>query len=114
MFLGRDRQSGEEVAIKVIPKRRKNNPRDGGFTKAPRLPLDSAVVLQRLQREADLLSRVSGCGNVGALRAVHESDDAAFVVLSFVDGGDLEALVTRRREERKEEEERRSRRSPAR
>lgn len=108
MFLGRDRQSGEEVAVKVIPKRRKNNPRDGAaFAKAPRLPLDSAVVLQRLQLEADLLAKVSGCGNVGALRAVHESDDAAFVVLSFVDGGDLEALVTRRREERKEEEERR-------
>jgi len=64
-------------------------------------------VLQRLQREADLLSKVSGCGNVGALRAVHESDDAAFVVLAFVDGGDLEALVTRRREEKKEEQERR-------
>ena len=67
------------------------------------------MVLQRLQREADLLAKVSGCGNVGALRAVHESADAAFVVLAFVDGGDLEALVTSRREEKKEEEERRKR-----
>lgn len=121
VYLGRDRKTGEEVAIKVIPKRRPPPPKkagcdgdgDGDDSKhpsfkrpppPPRLPLDSAVVLQRLQREADLLSRVSGCGNVGALRAVHESDDAAFVVLSFVDGGDLEALVTRRREQRREEE----------
>ena len=117
VFLGRDRETGEQVAVKVIPKSRKpvsssSSKRGAGGgppadKPAPRLPLDSAVVLQRLQREADLLSRVSGCGNVGALRAVHESDDAAFVVLAFVDGGDLEALVTRRREERKEEEERR-------
>ena len=93
----------------MIPKRRKGGgPGDGPSARpAPRLPLDSAVVLQRLQREANLLARVSGCGNVGALRAVRESADAAFVVLAFVDGGDLEALVTSRREERKEEEERR-------
>lgn len=84
--------TGDRVAIKVMQKR---GPA-ASTTPARRAPIDTLANLQRLQREIDLMAKVSGCRNVGSVQAAFESDDQAIVVLRFVDGGDLDAYLTKR------------------
>jgi calcium-dependent protein kinase len=89
VYDGTHRASGDRVAVKVLPKK-------AGAPAPGRLPIDSLAQLQRLQREVDLMARVAPCQNVGTIHALHEDDAAAYVVLRFVDGGDLEGLLEAR------------------
>ena len=84
--------TGDRVAIKVMQKRGSSS----AGAPARRAPIDTLANLQRLQREIDLMAKVSGCRNVGSVQAAFESDDQAIVVLRFVDGGDLEGWFNAR------------------
>lgn len=91
VYAGTHVPSGNAVAVKVLPTRRASAAAAGRG-----MVVDTLQQLQRLEREVDLISKVAGCQNVGKVEAVYESDDTAYVVLRFVDGGDLEEVLAAR------------------
>ena len=66
---GRCRKTGVEVAIKVVPISKQ--------TKAS------------IRREAAILQRVSMHTCIAKLEALYEDDDAFYIVMEYIDGGDL-------------------------
>ncbi|KXZ53752.1 hypothetical protein GPECTOR_6g669 [Gonium pectorale] len=76
VHLGIDSVSGQEVAIKTLPKERPK--------------LSRARVLEKLQRELTLLDRLSGCPRVVQLLECFEDEDNVYIVTEACEGGDLQ------------------------
>ncbi|GFR51428.1 hypothetical protein Agub_g13717 [Astrephomene gubernaculifera] len=76
VHLGIAAETGQEVAIKTLPKERPKVPR-------PR-------VIEKLQREVSLLDRLSGCPRVVQLLACFEDENSIYLVTEACHGGDLQ------------------------
>jgi len=66
---GRCRRTGKEVAVKVVPKSRQS--------------------VQSIRNECKVLQRVSLHRCIASLEAFYETEDCFFIVMEFVNGGDL-------------------------
>lgn len=78
VYLGIDLHSGQEVAVKVMPKVR------GKLTKER--------TLEKLQKEVDIIELLQPCKNVVRLENCFETDNEVMVVTEFCAGGDLQKL----------------------
>ncbi len=80
VFLVQDVKSGQEWAMKSIPK-----VLDGeGVSERKRLDHAQAV-----KREVEVMKRLSGCLNVASLEEVFEDDDHVHIIMEYCSGGEL-------------------------
>ncbi|XP_049849742.1 myosin light chain kinase A-like isoform X2 [Schistocerca gregaria] len=82
VMLGKDKRTGEKVAIKVITKSKVENP--------------------QFQNEINIMSKVSH-PNVVGLRAVFDTSAKLFIVMELVQGGELYELISKRKRFSEEE-----------
>jgi len=78
VYLGIDLHTGQQVAIKVMPKQR------GKLTKDR--------TLQKLVKEVGILQRIQECPNVVRLLGCYEDTDHVMLVTELCEGGDLQKL----------------------
>jgi len=81
VYLGIDKATGVEVAVKAMLKQRPRSTRER--------------TLKKLVREAALTARVQACEGVVKLLGAYEDADRAYLVMERLRGGDLEAALER-------------------
>lgn len=74
-----DKQSGQELAVKLLPKVRGK--------------LSKEKTLRKVRKEIELLARVQECGSVVHLHGVYESECHIYIVMELCLGGDLERIL---------------------
>lgn len=79
VYLGIQRQSGIEVAVKTLPKVR------GKLTKEK--------TLEKISRETDMLQRLQSCTGVIKLIECYEDESSVHLVTELCPGGDLQKYV---------------------
>jgi serine/threonine protein kinase len=79
VYLARDQALGREVAIKLVLPDLHGEP----------------MILERLQREARMMSKLNHSGVVTIHRLVPLEGDSAAIVMEYVDGGNLRDLLTK-------------------
>ena len=83
VFLVMDRTTGQEWAMKSIPK---VLPRDGSVSVSDQKRMDHA---NAIRREVDVLRRLRGCLNVASMEDVYENDTHVHIVMEYCSGGEL-------------------------
>ena len=83
VYMGRDIQSGDPVAVKLLK---------------PEIIAHDPQIIERFAREGEALRRLNHPNIVKAL-AAFEDDDEHFVVMEYVGGGDLRNLLDNQRRE---------------
>jgi serine/threonine protein kinase len=78
VYLGIDLHSGQEVAVKVMPKERGK--------------LSRERTLQKLVTEVAILSALQECPTVAKLVGYFEEEEQVHVVTEFCSGGDLQKV----------------------
>ncbi len=79
VYLARDQALGREVAIKLVLPDLHGEP----------------MILERLQREARMMSKLSHSGIVAIHRLVMLDGDSAAIIMEYVDGGNLRDLLNK-------------------
>lgn len=79
VYLGIDAKTGEEVAVKVLPKVRGK--------------LSKERTLDKIEKEVDIMDSLGGHPGVVKLLSTFEADNEVMLVSELCNGGDLQRLL---------------------
>jgi calcium-dependent protein kinase len=88
VYAAEDVESGESVAVKILPKDGAAGRRTRGSGRAGR-----SIVLAKLKKELDVLQRLQASGNAIELLGTFEDRSCVYIVMEECRGGDLETLL---------------------
>lgn len=88
VYAATDKESGESVAVKVLPKDGAAGRRTRGSGRAGR-----GIVLGKVKKELDVLQRLQASGNAIELLGTYEDRSCVYIVMEECRGGDLETLL---------------------